>query len=255
MKSRIISGLIGLALLITIVINGGIIFDLSVLLLSLVGVYEFNKAIRKIENINPINWINYALVIGLFLLNFTKNNILGFILFLYLITSLCLLVLKSEYNVKDISITIFGGLYVPFFFYHMYLLNDNVYIWLVFIGAFATDTFAYFTGVTLGKKKLCPEISPKKTVEGSIGGVVGTLIVMIIFSIKIRINNIAGIAILSIMLSIMAQIGDLVASTIKRSSGIKDYGNLMPGHGGVLDRFDSILFVTPIVYYYVTYML
>ncbi|AFS78574.1 phosphatidate cytidylyltransferase CdsA [Gottschalkia acidurici 9a] len=255
MKSRIISGLIGLALLITIVMNGGIIFDLSVLLLSLVGVYEFNKAIRKIENINPISWINYALAIGLFLLNFTKNNILGFILFLYLIISLCLLVLKSEYNVKDISITIFGGLYVPFFFYHMYLLNDNVYIWLVFIGAFATDTFAYFTGMTLGKKKLCPEISPKKTVEGSIGGIIGTLVVMIIFSRKIGIDNIIGISILSIILSIMAQMGDLTASTIKRSSGIKDYGNLMPGHGGVLDRFDSILFVTPIVYYYITYML
>ncbi len=137
----------------------------------------------------------------------------------------------------------------------MYLLDGSIYIWLVFISAFATDTFAYFTGVTIGKHKLYPRISPKKTIEGSLGGIIGCLITVMLFSVYFKLDNLVATAVLAIILSVISQIGDLTASTIKRTANIKDYGNLIPGHGGILDRFDSILFTTPIVYYYITYII
>ena len=164
-------------------------------------------------------------------------------------------VFSNKHNLKDAAITILGGLYIPFFFYHMYLLNDSIYIWIVFISSFATDTFAYFVGVLFGKHKLCPEISPKKTIEGSLGGIIGCVISVTLFAIYFKLDNVLSISIMSVILSAMSQVGDLTASSIKRAVNIKDYGNLMPGHGGVLDRFDSILFTTPIVYYYITYFL
>ncbi|KNF08850.1 phosphatidate cytidylyltransferase [Gottschalkia purinilytica] len=256
MKTRIISGAIGFVLLLAVVIKGGILLDLSILIISLVGLYEFHNAVKKINDLKPLEFVNYLFTIGIFLLTvINKNMYFKGLLFLYLIIILSSLVLKTKFNVNDIAITIFGAMYVSFFLSHMYLLNGKVHIWLVFIIAWGTDTFAYFSGVLFGKRKLYPTLSPKKTVEGSIGGIIGSLLVTLIFSIYFKLENIHLLLILSVIASIMSQIGDLTASRIKRIAGIKDYGNIMPGHGGILDRFDSILFTTPIVYYYITYLL
>jgi len=119
----------------------------------------------------------------------------------------------------------------------------------------ATDTFAYFTGLGLGKNKLCPRISPKKTVEGSIGGVVGSLVTGIVVgmvfthSYNLEIGYL-HYTVISLLCGITSQIGDLSASSIKRFCNIKDFGRILPGHGGILDRFDSILFTVPVVYSY-----
>ena len=255
MKARIISGIIGLSLLIAIVMMGGNILNISILALSLIGLYEFHKAIRQIESINPISYLNYIFAISIFLTNYITNMTIDFVMFIYIILVLSALVFNSKSSFKDVTATLFGGLYIAFFFYHIYLLSGSIYIWIVFIAAFATDTFAYFSGVLLGKHKLCPTISPKKTIEGSVGGIMGCLITIIVFCMYFEVDNIMRISILSIVLSVMSQIGDLTASKIKRTANIKDYGNLMPGHGGVLDRFDSILFTAPIVYYYMTYLI
>lgn len=256
MKTRIISGLIGFSLLLLIVILGGNVLNIAILSISLVGVYEFHKAIRNnIEEVSPMIIINYIFTVSLFVTNYIGKSSLDFIIFLYVITILVTSVFSNKHNLKDAAITILGGLYIPFFFYHMYLLNDSIYIWIVFISAFATDTFAYFVGVLFGKHKLCPNISPNKTIEGSLGGILGCLISVALFALYFKLDNVLSISIMSIILSVMSQIGDLTASSIKRAVNIKDYGNLMPGHGGVLDRFDSILFTTPIVYYYITYFL
>lgn len=252
MKTRTISGLIGFILLIFIVTIGGTLLNLSILGLTLIGLREFHKTVKNIENIKTIDSINYILAVGLFLLNFTDKDFLSLVFFLYIVTILSISVIKKDYTIKDISSTILGGMYISFFLYHMYLLNGHIYIWIVFLGAFATDTFAYFSGMMFGKKKLCPEISPKKTIAGSIGGIIGSIFILLIFSKYFKIENIVAIIILSIIISIMSQVGDLTASKIKRAAGIKDYGKLIPGHGGVLDRFDSVLFTAPIVYYYVT---
>ncbi len=255
MKTRIIAGLIGFSLLLLIVILGGDVLNIAILGISLIAVYEFHKAIRNIENINPITSINYIFTVGLFLTNYIGKDLVDFIIFIYVISILVISVFSKTHTIKDSAMTLLGGLYIPFFFYHMYLLNESMYIWIVFLSAIATDTFAYFSGVLFGKHKLYPSVSPKKTIEGSIGGILGCLITVTTFSIYFKLDNILGMAILSIVLSVMSQIGDLTASKIKRTAGIKDYGDLIPGHGGILDRFDSILFTTPIVYYYITYII
>ena len=121
-------------------------------------------------------------------------------------------------------------------------------IYLVFIIAFSTDTFAYFVGSSIGKHKLIPKVSPNKSIEGSIGGVLGCLILTLIYFKYINLP-ISIVAVLFIIVaSISGQVGDLIASKIKRVTGIKDYAKILPGHGGILDRFDSTILVIPFVY-------
>ncbi len=130
-------------------------------------------------------------------------------------------------------------------------------VWFCLASAVFTDTFAYFSGVKLGKHKLCPKISPKKTVEGAVGGILGTLVINLaslaicnawVFHRAIPIP-LWVMAIFSVVLSVISMLGDLSASTIKRNFGIKDFGNIIPGHGGIMDRMDSISFVAPVVYF------
>lgn len=123
----------------------------------------------------------------------------------------------------------------------------KIYVWLIFIIAFATDTCAYFAGYAFGKHKLIPKVSPKKTIEGSIGGILGSTLICLAFGYYFNID-LKVIVILGFLGSIVAQVGDLFASSIKRYVGIKDYGKLIPGHGGILDRFDSVILVAPFVY-------
>ena len=148
-------------------------------------------------------------------------------------------------------VTLLGFIYIPVFLSHINLLSNtgSIYIWLVFIFAWISDTFAYFTGVFFGKHKLIPHISPKKTIEGSIGGILGTVLVTVAFAMFFKEENPIYFVPLAIVGSTVSQLGDLFASAIKREFNIKDYGNLIPGHGGVLDRFDSILFTAPLTYY------
>ena len=123
----------------------------------------------------------------------------------------------------------------------------KIYVWLIFIIAFATDTCAYFAGYAFGKHKLIPKVSPKKTIEGSIGGILGSTLICLAFGYYFNID-LKVIVILGFLGSIVAQVGDLFASSVKRYVGIKDYGKLIPGHGGILDRFDSVILVAPFVY-------
>ncbi|MTI48027.1 phosphatidate cytidylyltransferase [Sporosalibacterium faouarense] len=256
MKVRIISGIIGGILLATILVIGGVLLDIGVLIISIIGVYEFNNAIRQIDGMRTFPKINYLFALGLFALNlFNVNGHIQVLFFVYFITLLCLLVFNEKARIQDISMTLLGGIYIPFFLYHVTLLNGNILIWLVFVIAIATDTFALFVGVAFGKRKLAPKLSPKKTIEGSIGGIVASVIATFIFALIFKIDDIIMLCVLSFFTSILSQVGDLTASKIKRIAGIKDFGNIMPGHGGVLDRFDSILFTAPIVYYYMQYFL
>ena len=122
------------------------------------------------------------------------------------------------------------------------------YVILILLGGIATDTFAYFTGVFLGKHKLIPKISPKKTIEGAVGGVVTSIIVSVILCFAFnKTQCLLQIGLSTIVFCVIGMCGDLFASVIKRSAGIKDYGKLIPGHGGILDRFDSILLIAPVL--------
>lgn len=248
---RVTSGLIGLFLLIFVVFNGGLLLSFSVYIVAMIGIRELYKAMEKVD-IKPIYVLGYLWTTGLFLNTLLAVNYFEFILALTTTILLISIVLKENIKIQDVAMTIFGMIYIPFLLFHAVNLDGSKYIWLIFIISFGTDTFAYIAGNLFGKRKLCPKISPNKTIEGSIGGIIGSSILTIIFSTYFQLGPLWKLIILSIICSILAQLGDLVASKIKRLTGIKDYGFIMPGHGGALDRFDSIIFTAPVVYYYIS---
>ncbi|ABR48835.1 phosphatidate cytidylyltransferase [Alkaliphilus metalliredigens QYMF] len=254
MLTRIISALIGIPLLLFIVVQGGIFIYLGVLIISLIGLKEFYIALEK-KQIQPIKWIGYIssfLLLTDFYLSSNGSFFLPIIV-LSILTLSVIGVLNIKYNFIDSIITLYGMIYVVGFLGHIILTHNqenNVIIWLIFLTAWGTDTFAYFSGYLFGKTKLCPLISPKKTIEGAIGGILGSMITSGIFAYFFIPEALIPIIILGFIGSIFSQIGDLTASKIKRYIGIKDFGNIMPGHGGVLDRFDSIIFTAPVVYYF-----
>ena len=194
----------------------------------------------------------------------------------YLITVyvlvLCFLMLHNHENTKfsDVSFVAVSSLFVPFAFTRLIYFRDiaeyypdkgytNAHgiflILFILFSACMTDTCAYFAGSLLGKHKLCPKISPKKTIEGAIGGVIGCVIANTVlyavysnFIFENSANNYPSIIVASVITSIVGMCGDLTASLIKRNYGIKDFGNLIPGHGGIMDRFDSIMFVSAAFY-------
>ena len=150
---------------------------------------------------------------------------------------------------------VFSFVYVIVLPLSLYLLDFAGYgkiIWLVLLISFGTDVFAYFTGFFIGKRKLCEDISPKKTIEGAIGGILGSLVLASLFGIIAYPQHRYEFMLLGVLGSVVAQAGDLIASMLKRNMGIKDFGNLIPGHGGILDRFDSVILVSPFVYCYVS---
>ena len=171
-----------------------------------------------------------------------------------------------KYEPLDLFAGYFGVVYVPVMMSAIYILrqrHDGIYtVWLIFVGSWVCDTFAYFAGSFLGKHKLIPELSPKKTIEGSIGGVLGAVVVGILYGfivagIKGTSMNKWGVfcyVLIALVSSIFSQIGDLTASAFKRHYGIKDYGDLIPGHGGILDRFDSVIVTAPLVYLALNYL-
>lgn len=163
-------------------------------------------------------------------------------------------------TIIDASITLFGIIYIVLFLSFMSKLraidNGKLLVWYIFLVAWGSDVLAYVVGKYLGKHKFS-EISPKKTIEGCVGGILGSIIFSMVYTLII--NNYFGMDInyiyilgISIVLGILSQIGDFAASTIKRYTGIKDYGTLLPGHGGMLDRFDSVIFITPFAYILLT---
>lgn len=255
MKKRIITGVIGGIFIAIVTIAGGILYNLIYLGITVIAVYEMHHMLDK-EKIcyGPI--INCCFAISLFIIKtINQTNLFNFVLFIYISLFFLVFVFDKRFNFKKMTENIFVGLYVIFFMYHMMLLNETQYVWLVYIVAFGTDTAAYFSGVLFGKQKLCPEISPNKTIEGAVGGIIGCIIFSIIYFHIIGINTYINIIIFSIFASIVSMLGDLTASKIKREFYIKDFGKILPGHGGILDRFDSVLFVAPIVFYFTKYFI
>ena len=161
-------------------------------------------------------------------------------------------------NIQDIAITLPGIFYIVGFIMFIPIIrgknNGNFLVWYIFLSAWGTDILAYAIGKTLGKHKIKEnDISPNKTIEGCISGIIGSIIITLVYTIVINKYFNFEIAYLqviciAIILSIMGQIGDFAASSIKRYNGIKDFSNLIPGHGGMLDRFDSVIFIAPFAY-------
>lgn len=263
MLKRIISGLLaGAVVIFSILCLPKFVANILIMLLAIGGTYEFINAMNK-AGYKPLKSICYATCLGVLFVNSNSSILLykfSFSIFSFLILGILIYGLFSrKRTLIDVALSIFCILYIPFLLSFVlstfYVDNIGGYlIWFVLFGACLSDAFAYFVGINLGKHKLCPEISPKKSVEGAVGAIIGTAIVFLIYSFVL--NNYYNfdiqywqIALFGAISSVFAQVGDLVASSIKRFVGEKDFGSFMPGHGGILDRIDSILFVAPIIYY------
>lgn len=255
MRQRVVTGVAGGAFIAYVTYMGGTVYDFVYFGITCIAIYELSRVFFN----NGFDYgaiVNYLFAIALFIEKVTEyRHFFDFFLFLYISLNFLVFVFNKKIDIKKISEIIFIGTYVVFFMYHMMLMNGSEYVWLVYIIAFGSDTFAYFTGKMFGRHKLYPEVSPNKTVEGAIGGIIGCTILSIIYFDYLRINKYIYIIIFSVSASVFSMAGDLAASKIKRESGIKDFGNILPGHGGILDRFDSVLFVAPIVYYFIQHFL
>lgn len=179
----------------------------------------------------------------------------------FLIILLAVYVLTfPKYNSEQITMVFFGFFYVALTMSYIYRVRTGdcgaYAVWLIFIGSWGSDTMAYLVGRTFGKHKIAPVLSPKKSLEGCIGGVVGAALIGFVYSMIFKDNLMESFSspvllftVVSAVSGIVSMIGDMAASAIKRNKNIKDYGRLIPGHGGILDRFDSVIFIAPIIYY------
>lgn len=253
-------GAVMIAPFIIFVFLGGIYLKGFIFALSILALWEFYNALKE-KNFKPVKSAGYILLVVYYILN---NNFEHMMYALVAATFILLIlpVINLEYTFIDVSLTLLGFIYCGILFGFVYVVNAKPHgeflVWIIFIGSWLSDTAAFYSGKFLGKHKLSPRVSPKKTIEGSIGGLIGATVFCGIFGIivqkYINIMPIYNYFIIGTLCGIFGQFGDLVASSIKRYVGIKDYSNLIPGHGGILDRFDSIIFSGTVVFYYLTFI-
>ncbi len=252
MKQRVISALVALIIVIPIIIIGGIPYYIGVVLAALVGYYELLRVREKEKKISPYIKFLSALTYVLIIISPLTTNINFFldyrlVILDFFVCFLPLIVLdKKDYDAEDALVLVSSTLFLGISFSYLITLRNMDVLYLLYVALITimSDTFAHFYGTKIGKHKLCPAVSPNKTVEGMIGGVFfGTFLGTVFFKTFIDVSaSLFLVIIISLVLSLIAEFGDLVFSAIKRRYGVKDYGNIMPGHGGVLDRLDSILF-------------
>lgn len=257
-KTRLLSGIVLMALALIFLIAGGNLLFAATAFLSFRGMMEFMRMADVHKT--PLAVFGYGAVAALYLLLFAGNmdKILAVIV-IYLISIMTVYVVTfPKFHVEQIFFPWFGFFYAGLLISYIYQVRElpggAFSVWLIFIAAWGSDSFAYCAGMLFGKHKAFPVLSPKKTWEGCIGGVIGAALVSVVYCLITNTyfhQNFSMIqfAIVCAFGAVISQIGDLAASAMKRNKEIKDYGKLIPGHGGVLDRFDSIIFVAPIVFY------
>ncbi len=255
MKQRVISAILAFIIFIPIFIIGGSLFNFAFYILTLLGLKEFMSAKEKEKKFPDfIRMISYIMITFLYF-STTINNNLSFSLDYRLISGLFLTILlpvivyhnEKVYSVKD-AFYLLGGVFFLGYSMSLFYLYRNISIELIiylFLITILTDSYAYFIGSLIGKNKLLEVVSPKKTWEGTIGGsLVGTFVCTVYYITVINPNiSLIEISLITLFLSLIGQFGDLLFSAIKRFFKIKDFSNIMPGHGGILDRLDSIIFV------------
>ena len=253
MKTRVLSGLVMAPLLVLVYLGGWFIWAAAVFV-SIVGLKEFYKGFEA-SGAKPCFNLGYVAVALLYLIPFLPTGQELFVMLWFFLVTVASMVYGFKVNerkLEDMTSTLLGIMYCGFLPFHIVLIDQAGYgalIWLVFFSAFGTDIMAYFTGMAIGKHRLCPNLSPKKSVEGAVGGVVGSVVICGVFGYFVMPSSLVMCLLIGFFGSIVAQLGDLSASAFKRQMGIKDYGNLIPGHGGILDRFDSVFFTAPMVFY------
>lgn len=261
--TRLGSGIVLLVCLFFVLFIGGdVLFSIS-LVLSIIALIELYRVFGISKN--RLGIIGYIFTIAYYI-SIYYYRIQGILLFLIA----CLIFLFAFYvgsypkfNIKEIALTMIGIIYVGIMFSFIYLIREQrgeygkYIVWLIFISSWGSDTFAYVIGMLMGKHKFLPRLSPKKSIEGAIGGIIGAGILGILYVyfvlgklIDTRIDlSYLRVSVACMAGAVISMIGDLTASGIKRDYGVKDYGDIIPGHGGILDRFDSVIFSAPAFFF------
>ncbi len=273
---RILTSVIGLPAVIAIIVYGNTtVIDIFFALVALIAIKEYYNAFEKGKKAKPIKWIGYVVALSISVLRIFHlqsslidvgadmiNMMFTLVIFSLFVVFFHILNSGMRTNVVDGAVTMFGIIYIPVLIMFLPILHDvkngEFLIWYVVICGWGTDVFAYLAGKLLNTKKhKFSKISPNKSIEGCVAGAMGAMVIALIYTIVCNTyfyQNISYIYIIliSLLLSIIGQVGDFAASSVKRYNEIKDYSNLIPGHGGLLDRIDSILFIAPIAYVLLT---
>lgn len=254
-KTRLLSGIVLVAVALLTIISGSYILFFTLLGISMVGMQELYKAmgVRKeqFECLEVAGYVSAVLYYVLMGIDVEKYGMMGVIagflilMFVYVFT-------YPHYTAEQVMPAFFGFVYVAVMLSFIYLTrnlpNGAFLVWLIFLCSWGCDTCAYCLGVLIGKHKMAPVLSPKKSIEGAVGGVVGAGLLGILYGAVTK-GPMTEYALICAVGALISMVGDLAASAIKRNQGIKDYGKLIPGHGGILDRFDSVIFTAPAIYF------
>ena len=254
-KTRRISGILLVIAALLTIISGGYVLFFTLVCISLIGMQELYKAMgvhgESTGLLEIIGYLGAILYYVSLLLGFESYGLMTVLVSLILIMFVYVFT-YPKYNAHQIMSAFFGVVYVAVMLSFILLtrnLPDGKFIvWLIFLCSWGCDTCAYCVGMLIGKHKMAPVLSPKKSVEGGIGGVVGAGLLGVIYAAAIQ-GPMVEYAVICGIGALISMVGDLAASAIKRNQGIKDYGKLIPGHGGILDRFDSVIFTAPVIYY------
>ncbi len=260
---RLISGIILVLIALVTIITGKDVLLFTVTAISLIGLFELLRVFRLQWTIPGI--MGYVAAVGYYaVIRLGYEQYVITLMIVYLICLMAAYVFTfPKFKADDIMVCFFGLFYVVFmlsYIYQVRMMEDGAYIvWLIFLCSWGCDTCAYLVGVMFGKHKMAPVLSPKKSIEGGIGGVLGAALLGLIYAMIIKDkltleNPKLMFPIVCAVGGIISQIGDLTASGIKRNHDIKDYSRLIPGHGGILDRFDSVIITAPIIFYLVIFL-
>lgn len=258
MKQRLISAFFAIILLVIVLLSNQYVFDIAVVFIASMAIYEVVSALG-LKEYKIMSAIALVMPIALLLVFYTGGKYITATVYLFIAAFLLTMLFQHGRYTFDIAAKFIAvSLMISLMFIHVifirHLENGVLNVFIVLIGSWITDSCAYFAGYAFGKHKLAPSISPKKTIEGSVGGILGVSVILTAYA-HVAANifnitaNISSAIIIGLICGVISQLGDLCASVIKRENNVKDFGNIMPGHGGVMDRFDSFLFVAPAVYY------
>ena len=254
-KTRLISGIILVIIALATIISGSWILFFTLLAVSLIGMRELYKVMKvSDEHVTVLELVGY---LGAVLYYIAMKADFGNYGTMAIIISMILILFVyvfgyPKYRAEQVMAAFFGMVYVAVMLSFIYLtrnLPDGKFlVWLIFLCSWGCDTCAYCVGMLIGKHKMAPVLSPKKSIEGAVGGVVGAALLGVIYAAATQ-GKMAEYALICAVGALISMVGDLAESAIKRNQNIKDYGKLIPGHGGILDRFDSVIITAPVIYY------
>ena len=252
-KTRLLSGIVLMAITIALMVYGGYPLFFVITLISVIGLYELYRAVGMEKTMPAFIGYISSIVIDVLILNNGFEELIMWLIATLMVLMACYVIAYPKYNSEQMTMLLFGLIYVTVMLSFVFILL----VWFIYIGSWGSDTCAYCVGKLIGKHKMPSKLSPNKTIEGCVGGVAGAALIGLIFALVFFKHGqiIWQLPIIGAVSAVISQIGDLTASAIKRNHNIKDYGNLIPGHGGILDRFDSVIFTAPIVFYLIKYML